>query len=156
MSEAFSKACTEVLTLLSFLDDDELSKIPLEKIEFLKRNQAKDYDYILNLEIPSNKQKISSETDITLEIAPLERQNISPEANAIFITLYRDYFANEEQKKILEEILECNDEIIEKEKELEKIQDLASIHETEHIIETLKQTNERRLQLMFSLSDENI
>ena len=38
----------------------------------------------------------------------LAKQNISKEANAIFVILFRDYFATEEQKEKLKEILDLN------------------------------------------------
>lgn len=51
----------------------------------------KDYEFAINAEIN------------------LSEQNISKEANAIIITLYQDYFATEEQKQKIKEILELNE-----------------------------------------------
>ena len=45
----------------------------------------------------------------------LAEQNISKEASAIIVTIFRDYFATEEQKKELEELIKLN----EKKKEIE-------------------------------------
>ena len=49
----------------------------------------------------------------------LSKQNVSKEASAIIVTIFKDYFASEEQKKKLEEIIELNEkksEIIKREK----------------------------------------
>ena len=46
----------------------------------------------------------------------LANQNISKEANAIIVTLFRDYYATEEQKVKINEILDLN----QKKEELEK------------------------------------
>lgn len=46
----------------------------------------------------------------------LSLQKISKETNAILISLFRDYFANESQKKILTELLNKNQEEVEKAK----------------------------------------
>ena len=88
----YSMACTEVLIILEYyLSKSELKKIPKEKIDFLKNNKDQNYKYEINKNLP------------------LERQNISEVANSIIITLYRDYFANEQQKKTLNEVLILND-----------------------------------------------
>lgn len=46
----------------------------------------------------------------------LSEQNISPEANAIIVNLFRDYFATEEQKAKIKEILDLNQKKEEQEK----------------------------------------
>lgn len=46
----------------------------------------------------------------------LSEQNISPEANAIIVNLFRDYFATEEQKVRIKEILDLNQKKEEQEK----------------------------------------
>lgn len=98
LNDKYSKAYTEVLEIIKYLPEEEYNKIPKEKIEFYKNNMDKDYKFTVNPEID------------------LSEQNVSTEAGAIIVTLYRDYFATEEQKKILEEIIELN----EKKSELEK------------------------------------
>ena len=42
------KAYTEVLEILNHLKTEEYCKIPKEKIEFYKKNMAKDYTYNFN------------------------------------------------------------------------------------------------------------
>lgn len=95
MINTYAKAYTEVLEILSHFSTEEYSKIPQEKIDFYKSNMDKDYNYNINPNIDLSKQYISKET------------------NAILISLFRDYFANENQKKTLNNLLHQNQEKIE-------------------------------------------
>lgn len=99
MTSIYARAYTEVIEIISHFSQEEYSKIPIEKIEFYKNNMDKEYTY-----------KINPKED-------LSKQNISKEANSILVSLFRDYFANEKQKLILEELLEQNQLKQEKEKE---------------------------------------
>lgn len=95
---SYAKAYTEVLELLRHLPSKEYSKIPQEKIDFLKNNMDKDYKYEINSNID------------------LAEHYISKEANTILISIFRDYFASDSQKEILNNLLKQNQERIEKEK----------------------------------------
>lgn len=94
----YAKAYKEVLEIISYLSEEEYSKIPKEKIEFFKLNSDSNYDFKINPELS------------------LENQNISIEANAILTTIFRDYFATEKQKEILKKLLAQNQEIKESKK----------------------------------------
>lgn len=94
----YAKAYTEVLEIIKHFPEEEYNKIPKEKIEFYKDNKDKDYAFVINPEID------------------LSEQNISPEANAIIVNLFRDYFATEEQKVKIKEILDLNQKKEEQEK----------------------------------------
>lgn len=94
----YAKAYTEVLEIIKYFPQEEYDKIPKEKIDFYKENMDKDYKFKINPEID------------------LAKQNISKEAGAIIVILFRDYFATEEQKKKIEEILKMN----ERKSEIEK------------------------------------
>lgn len=94
----YAKAYTEVLEILKYFPKEEYCKIPKEKIDFYKNNMDKEYIFKINPEID------------------LVKQNISPEANAIIVNLYRDYFATEEQKVKIKEILDLNQKKEEQEK----------------------------------------
>ena len=48
----------------------------------------------------------------------MAEQNISRKANAILVSLFRDYFATAKQKEILKNLLQQNQEKLEKEKYL--------------------------------------
>ena len=95
MIDTYAKAYTEVLEILKYFSKEEYSKIPQEKIDFYKNNMDKNYNYNINPNID------------------LSKQYISKEANAILISLFRDYFATENQKKTLNSLLHQNQEKIE-------------------------------------------
>ena len=98
MINTYAKAYTEVLEILKYFSEEEYSKIPQEKIDFYKNNMDRNYNYNINPNID------------------LSQQYISKEANAILITLFRDYFATESQKKTLNNLLNQNQNKLEKKK----------------------------------------
>ena len=98
INNLYAKAYTEVLEIVKYFPEEEYNKIPKEKIEFYKNNMDKDYVFTINPEID------------------LSKQNISPEANAIIINIFIDYFATEEQKVKIKEILDLNQKKEEQEK----------------------------------------
>ena len=98
INSKYAKAYTEVLEVIKYFPEEDYNKIPKKKIEFYKENMDKNYDFTINPDID------------------LSEQNLSPEANAIIVTLYRDYFASEEQKQKIKEILELNEKKAEQEK----------------------------------------
>lgn len=98
MTNTYTRAYTEVLESLSHFSREEYDKIPTKKIEFYKENMDKEYDYRINPKVD------------------LSKQNISREANAILISLFRDYFATEKQKSTLDNLLNQNQLKSEKEK----------------------------------------
>lgn len=98
MNNKYAKAYTEVLEILSHFSEEEYSRIPKEKIEFYKNNMDTNYEFKINPQID------------------LFEQDISEEANAIMISLFRDYFATEKQKEKLKILLYQNQSIQEQEK----------------------------------------
>ena len=94
----YSKAYAEVLEIINHFSEEEIMKIPKEKIKFFQDNCDKNYEFKIDVDIP------------------LEEQNISREANAIIVVLYRDYFATEEEKKKIEEVLKKNSDERERQK----------------------------------------
>ena len=86
----YAKACTEVLEILSHFSEEDFSKIPTDKIDFFEKNKDEDYQY-----------KIDPDID-------LSKQYISDEANAIIVGLYKEYFATEHQKNVIDDILKHN------------------------------------------------
>lgn len=87
MVNCYAKAYTEVLEILSWFSKEEFSKIPSEKIKYYQDNMDKNYIYTINPNIS------------------LSSQYISDEANAILLSLFRDYFANAKQKQTLNKLL---------------------------------------------------
>lgn len=88
MDLKYSNACREVVTLFDyFLDENDLSKIPEKQIKYLREKANQQYNYIVD------------------EYKTLEEQEISKEAKAIIVSLYKKYFATNEQKKKIDEII---------------------------------------------------
>lgn len=98
VNSTYAKAYTEVLEIIKYFSEEEYAKIPIEKIEFYKNNMDKNYNFTIDPEID------------------LAEQSISIEANAIIVNLFRDYYATEEQKVRIKEILELNAKKEEQEK----------------------------------------
>ena len=98
INNSYAKAYTEVLEIIRHFPKEEYFKIPIEDIEFYQKNMDKNYNFSINPEID------------------LSEQNISSEANAIIVNLFRDYFATEEQKIKIKEILDLNQKKEEQEK----------------------------------------
>ena len=90
MDKTYAKAYTEVLEILKHLPENEYEKIPKTEIQFYESNCDKNYKYIYD------------------ETLTVEQQKISKEANTVIISIYMNYFANENQKWIIEEILKKN------------------------------------------------
>lgn len=98
VNSTYARAYTEVLEIISYFPKEEYDKIPKEKIEFYKEKMDKDYKFTINPEID------------------LAEQNVSKEASAIIVTIFRDYFSTEEQKKKLEELIKLSEKKTEREK----------------------------------------
>ncbi len=100
MDLKYSNACKEVVVLFDyFLDENDLSKIPEKQIKHLRENANQQYTYIVD------------------ESKMLEEQEISKEAKAIILSLYKKYFATAEQKRKVDEIVE----LLDRKKNIKKI-----------------------------------
>lgn len=97
----YAMAYTEVLELLKCFPEEQLSRIPTEKIEFFKQNKDPNYNF-----------EIKDTEDIS-------KNNISRKAYAIIIALYNDYFLSENKKVTLKALLKQNDRIRESNKQQE-------------------------------------
>lgn len=98
MINTYSRAYTEVLEIIKYFPKEEYIKIPKDKIEFYKKNMDINYEFHIDPSID------------------LEKQNISKEANAILLTIFRDYFATDKQKESLKKLLNQNQQKLEQEK----------------------------------------
>lgn len=105
MNNDYGKVYKEVLVILKSLSEEDFSKIPKEEIEFYEKNSDKDYDF-----------KIDTNN-------PLGEQNMSRMANSILISIYMDYFATDEQKRLVKDILRLNRQKEENEKSRSYIKD---------------------------------
>lgn len=90
MEKKYARAYTEVLEILKHIPEDELERIPKSELQFYEDNCDKNYKYEYNQELEVDKQAISKE------------------ANTVIVALYMNYFANENQKGIIEKILKQN------------------------------------------------
>ena len=100
MNNLYAKAYTEVLEIINHFSEDEYKKIQKKKIDIYEKHKDRKYDFKINPNID------------------LAEQNISRKANAILVSLFRDYFATAKQKEILKNLLQQNQEKLEKEKYL--------------------------------------
>ena len=98
MKKNYPKAYTEVLEILKYMPKEDVNKIPTEMIEMFENKR--DKSYLFNVK----------ETD---DFADL---NILDETEAIFVNIFRDYWATSEQKKKIIEKQNYDKSIIEKEK----------------------------------------
>lgn len=76
----YNEACTEVSTILSYLDFNEYNKIPSDVIDVIEKNKSKEYVF-----------KYDEETE-------LQHQKLLIETKAILFNLFRDYLSTPEQK----------------------------------------------------------
>ncbi len=91
ISQKYKDAYKEVLEIIKYLPENELSRIPKEKIEYFRRNQNENHVFNFDGSIA------------------LEEQNISREANAIILNLINDYFFNDEKREKLAQLLKSNE-----------------------------------------------
>lgn len=109
MEKKYARAYTEVLEILKHIPEDELERIPKAELQYYEDNCDKNYKYEYNQELDVDKQAISRE------------------ANTVIVALYMNYFANENQKGIIEKILKQNS--IEEEKAKSEKYDVNKIFE---------------------------
>ena len=98
MNNKYAKAYTEVIEIIGYFAEEEYNKIPKEKIEFYENNKDTNYIFKINPDIDLDKQKISKE------------------AYSILVSLFRDYFATDRQKEVLNNLLTQNEKKLEEEK----------------------------------------
>ena len=81
--ESYADACTEVYTILSYLNENEYKKIPNNIIKVIEDNRNLEYVY---------------KYDEKLE---LKQQELLKETKAILFNLFRDYLCTEKQREII-------------------------------------------------------
>lgn len=85
MKNTTPKAYTEVLELLKFFSTEQVKKIPETKLKVFLKYRDENYNYKVD------KTKSFFE------------QNMMPETKAIFTILFEDYWATDEQRKVLKQ-----------------------------------------------------
>ena len=90
MDNSYARAYTEVLEIIRHFPEEDIKKISETKLEFLRMNRDKDYFFVIDPE------------------KDLSEQNISREANAVMVNIYKEFFASEEQNRIIDSMLTQN------------------------------------------------
>ena len=98
ITKDYAMAYTEVIEILKHVPDEDVNKIPKEKLEFYKANMDNEYKYKL---------------DMTKEF---EEQEISDITKAILANIFRDYWATSYQKERIEAKEKYDIEKLEEEK----------------------------------------
>ena len=99
----YANAYTEVLEILKYISKEDFNKIPNDKIKLFETNANSNYNFHYNPE------------------KTLEEQNISKITKGIIALLFKDYWANEKQKKKIIEIY--NNQKIKSEEEKRNLYD---------------------------------
>lgn len=128
ISNNYAKAYKELLEIIKHFPLDEYNRIPIDKIKFYEENMDKKYNFTINPNID------------------LSEQNILKETKALIVTLYEDYFATEEQKEKINEILKLNQKKAEQEKR--KKYNPQDLFETNKAIEKVQKNNEQKTALI--------
>ncbi len=84
VTKDYAMAYTEVIEILKHVPDEDIAKIPKEKLEFYKTNMDLEYKY---------------ELDLSKEF---EEQVMSDTTKAILANIFRDYWATPYQKERIE------------------------------------------------------
>ena len=83
MNNSYSKALTEVNSILEYSSQDVIAKIPFKFREFILNNM--DKNYIFNVQLGKS----------------LEEQNLKKETKYILSLIYRDFLTTKEQREFL-------------------------------------------------------
>ena len=94
MNDTYECSYVEVLEILKYIPKEEYDKIPKQLIGFFEEHKNKSYRYIYNPVSPKTLRK----------------------TDAIIVSLYKDYIANDDEKKQIEKRLMENYEKAESEK----------------------------------------
>jgi len=94
----YGNAYKEIIEILKFIPSNYYDKIPKEKINLFESKANKNYEFIFN---PNR---------------TLDEQNVSKRAKAIIGLLYRDYWADKEQREKIVSFQNIQRQVIEAEK----------------------------------------
>ena len=98
VDKEYAKAYTEVIEILKNVPEEDVQKIPKEKLEFYKKNMDNEYQYRVD------------------EAKKFENQEMSEITKAILANIFRDYWATSYQKEKIEEKEKYDLEKLEQEK----------------------------------------
>lgn len=92
LDKSFSKAATEVLEILNYVEDEEFNKIDKTFINMLEKCKDVNHEF-----------KINENDDFDSLV-------LTQKTNDLLAYIYRKYWANEEEKKEFDELLMKKDE----------------------------------------------
>lgn len=81
MDDNYSKAYKEVIEILKYVPEESVNKIPKEMRDMFEEEQAKDYNFQIDIE------------------KSFEEQELLEETKAILANIFRDYWATDYQKQ---------------------------------------------------------
>ena len=125
IDSSYARACTEVLEIISHFPEDEYLKIPKDRIEFFEQYKDAGYEYSINPEID------------------LAEQYISKEAKAMIIEIYREYFATDHQRSVIDDILNNNQLLMDKKNEINYYDKYSNNDKLVNQIEDRKDSSEK-------------
>ena len=132
ITKEYEMAYTEVIEILKHVPDEDVQKIPEEKLEFYKTNMDNEYHYKL---------------DMTKEF---EEQEMSEITKAILANIFRDYWAMPYQKERIEAKEKYDLEKLEEEKrEKYNPDNIFKNKEEETIVENINLPVEIKKQTFF-------
>ena len=83
MTQEYKQSLTEVNTILDFMEEEYINKLPNKLINFIKDNMDTSYSTDISINIPINEQNIKKDTKILLSL------------------IYRNYWCSPEEKEEL-------------------------------------------------------
>lgn len=92
LDKSFSKAATEVLEILNYVEDEEFNKIDKTFINMLEKCKDENHEFKIN------------------ENDDFESLVLTQKTNDLLAYIYRKYWANEEEKKEFDELLMKKDD----------------------------------------------
>lgn len=124
MKESTSKAYVEVLELLKCFSIEQVKKIPETKLKVFLKFRDENYRYKVD------------------ETKSFFEQDMMPETKAIFTILFEDYWATDEQKRVLKQKeKEVFEELEDKKRNLYNPNDLFKNKKVNEVEKYIKNTN---------------
>lgn len=98
MKDNYAKAYKEVVETLKYMSNEDIEKIPLDMREMFEIKMDKNYKFDIDV------------------LKPFEEQNFMEETKAIFASIFRDYWATNDQREEITVKENLERDILEKEK----------------------------------------
>ena len=123
MMDNSSKEYKEVVELLKYLPKEKVDKIPQDIIELFESKQDLEYEYKVD------------------ETKDFDEQVMLDETKAIFANIFKEYWANDEQREIIDKIQENENNILQQQKEANEINVCNNLEEKTELIKDKEETS---------------